>query len=127
MVGVVLWQKAASADVPTSVVCSTIKAGSLFAVGQAAGLISAKVAALTTEVLRAMLLTQLRFDCVVLVIGGIMCAGTSVSTHFLSAQANATEQAGRTTSKRSEKHEAKTKRAANATVEQDRERATRHS
>src|SRR5262245_21181582 len=59
---VVLSQSVASAGVPTSVVSSTIKAASLFAAGQAAatGLISAKVAALTVGVLKAMLVSKLK-------------------------------------------------------------------
>ena len=109
---------AASACVPTSLLVSTIKAATLFAAGQAAtvGLISVEVAALTKGVLTAMLLTQLRFVCVVLLIGGIVCTGTSVSTHFLSARANGTEQADRITSKPPDKDESKTTRAANPTV-----------
>ena len=65
----VLSQNAASAGVPTSVVSSTIKAASLFAAGQAAatGVISAKVAALTEGVLKAMLLTKLKIATAVLV------------------------------------------------------------
>jgi hypothetical protein len=66
----------------------------------------------------------LRFVGVVLLIGGIVCAGTSVSAHFLSVQANGTEQADRATSKTPEKDESKTDRAATPTVKQDRGQAT---
>ena len=51
----VLSQTVASASVPTSVVASTIKAASLLAAGKAAGVVSAKVAALTEGVVKAML------------------------------------------------------------------------
>src|SRR5262249_39096309 len=54
----VLAQNAASASAPTSVVCSTIKAASLFAAGQAAA--TAKVAALTEGVIKAMLFSKLK-------------------------------------------------------------------
>jgi hypothetical protein len=49
-----------SAGVPNSVVDSTIKAASRFAAGQAVGVISIKVAALTEGVLKTMLLTKLK-------------------------------------------------------------------
>src|SRR6266851_83003 len=52
-----LSQSAAFACVPTSLVSSTVKAASLLAVGQATGVISVKVAALTEGVLKTMLLT----------------------------------------------------------------------
>ena len=57
----VLSQNAASAGVPASVVSSTIKAASLLAAGSdGTGVISAKVAALTEGVLKAMLMTKLK-------------------------------------------------------------------
>ena len=73
----VLSQNAASAGVPTSVVSSTIKAASLFAAGQAAatGVISAKVAALTEGVLKAMLLTKLKIPLTV----AVALTGTGVA------------------------------------------------
>jgi RNA polymerase sigma factor (sigma-70 family) len=55
-----LSQNVASAGVPTSVVSSTIKAATLFAVGQTAGVVSVKAAALTEGVLKTMLLTKLK-------------------------------------------------------------------
>jgi RNA polymerase sigma factor (sigma-70 family) len=57
----VLSQKAASGCMPTSVVCSTIKAVSLVAAGNAAaGAVSIKVAALTKGVVKAMFVTKLK-------------------------------------------------------------------
>jgi uncharacterized protein (TIGR03067 family) len=58
----VLSQEVASAGVPAAVASSAIKSASLFAAGQAAatGAISAKAAALTEGVLKAMLLTKLK-------------------------------------------------------------------
>jgi RNA polymerase sigma factor (sigma-70 family) len=119
-------QNGATASVPPSVVSSTIKAASLLAAGQAAtaGLISVEVAALTRGVLTTMLLTKLRLVFVVLLIGGIAATGTSVSTRFFGAQANATEQAHKTTSKTLAKDESKAIQAANPTVKQDSGRPT---
>jgi uncharacterized protein (TIGR03067 family) len=58
----VLSQNGASAGVPTSVVSATIQAATLYAAGPtgAAGVISAKVAALTEGMLKTMLLTKLK-------------------------------------------------------------------
>jgi RNA polymerase sigma factor (sigma-70 family) len=58
----VLSQQAVSADVPSSVVHSTIKAASLLAAGKAAGAgaISLKVVALTEGLIKAMFLTKLK-------------------------------------------------------------------
>ena len=59
-VAAVLSQSAASASVPPSVVSSTIKAASVFAAGQAAGVVPARVAALAKGALKAMLLCKLK-------------------------------------------------------------------
>jgi len=63
-----LSQNAASAGMPTSLVGTTVKAASVFAAGQAAaaGVLSAKVAALTEGVLKSMLLTKLKIATAVL-------------------------------------------------------------
>jgi RNA polymerase sigma factor (sigma-70 family) len=62
-----LSQQVASAGVPASVMSSTVKAVTLVAAGQAtAGLISARVAALTEGVMRTMLLTKLKIATAVL-------------------------------------------------------------
>jgi WD40 repeat protein len=66
-----LSQGAASACVPSPLMGSTVKAATLLAAGQAApaGLISAKVAALTEGVLKTMLLTKLKIATAVLLVG----------------------------------------------------------
>jgi RNA polymerase sigma factor (sigma-70 family) len=56
----ILAQNVACASVPASVVSSTIKAASLFPAGQAAGVISVKVAALTEGVVKAMFVTRIK-------------------------------------------------------------------
>jgi RNA polymerase sigma factor (sigma-70 family) len=79
----VLAQNAASAGVPTSVVSSTIKAASLFAAGQgaAAGVTSARVAALTKGVLKTMFLTRVTIATAVLLAVGALGTGAGWLTH----------------------------------------------
>src|SRR5262249_43199863 len=77
----VLGPNAASASVPTSGLCSTMKAASLFAGGKATagGLISAKVAALTEGVLTNMMLIKLKIATVVLVVVAVLGAAVGTS------------------------------------------------
>ncbi len=82
----VLSQKMASASVPSSVVSSTIKAASTFAAGQATGLISIKVAALTEGVLKAMLFTKLKVIAVVLIFGFLATGATILSSRTAAGQ-----------------------------------------
>jgi RNA polymerase sigma factor (sigma-70 family) len=72
-----LAQSAASASAPAPLVASTIQAASLFAAGQAAaaGLLSAKVVALTEGVLKTMLLTKLKTVTAVLLVLGMVGFG----------------------------------------------------
>jgi RNA polymerase sigma factor (sigma-70 family) len=76
----VLSQNVAPADVPTPVVSSTSKAASVFAAGQAAGVISVRVAALTDGVLRAMFVNKIKVGLgVLLVLAVCLCGiGTAV-------------------------------------------------
>jgi RNA polymerase sigma factor (sigma-70 family) len=66
----VLTQKTALATLPATLVSSTIKAAALVAVGQIAaeGVISAKVATLTGEVMKTMLLTKLKTIAAIVVV-----------------------------------------------------------
>jgi RNA polymerase sigma factor (sigma-70 family) len=80
LLAVVLAQNAAAAGVPASVASSTITAASLVAAGEAtaAGVISARVAALTEGVLKAMLPNKLTGVLVALVlVGAALVGGTS--------------------------------------------------
>src|SRR5579871_3589516 len=78
----VLTEKVASASVPASVVSSTIKAASLFAAGQAAtGAISAKVAALTEGVLKAMLLTKIKLVTALIFVLVLTCGAGMLASH----------------------------------------------
>jgi RNA polymerase sigma factor (sigma-70 family) len=88
---VVLSQNVASPGVPTSVMSSTIKAASLLAAGQAAGMISVKVAALTEGVLNTMFLTKLKTATAVLLVMAVGIAG--VGAGGLLHQTEAAEQA----------------------------------
>jgi RNA polymerase sigma factor (sigma-70 family) len=74
----VLAQRTASASAPSSVVLATVKATRLFAAGEpAAGLISARVAALTERVLQAMLLSKFRIVVAVLLLVSVVGIGVS--------------------------------------------------
>ena len=66
----VVSQNAASAAVPTSLMSSTVKAAAMIAAGQAtvAGVVPAKVAALTEGVMKAMLLSKLKAATMLLVV-----------------------------------------------------------
>jgi RNA polymerase sigma factor (sigma-70 family) len=84
----VLSQTVASASVPPAVVSSTIKVVMLVATGQTAatGLVSAKVAALTEGVLKAMLMSKLKaVVAVVLVLGFIVTGATVLSCRTAAA------------------------------------------
>jgi RNA polymerase sigma factor (sigma-70 family) len=83
----VLAEVPTSAGVPTSVVSSTIEAATLIAVGQAAttGMVSAKVAALTESVLKAMLLAKLRTTTLVLMVLGMAAFGGGLLTQQMAA------------------------------------------
>jgi RNA polymerase sigma factor (sigma-70 family) len=74
-----LSQNAASACVPSPLVGATVKAAVLLAAGQAApaGLVSAKVAALTEGVLKTMLLTKLKIATAVLLVG-VLAGGAAM-------------------------------------------------
>ena len=78
----VLAQNAASASAPTSVMCSTIKAASLFAAGQATAtaVVSAKVAALTKGVMKAMLFRKLKTAIAIVLILGFGTIGATILT-----------------------------------------------
>jgi RNA polymerase sigma-70 factor (ECF subfamily) len=99
--GAMVLSQGASADVPASVVSSTIKAASLFAVGQAAvtGTISVKVAVLTEGVLKTMLLSKLKIATAVLMTAAALsgAAGLAYQTQArettLKAETTAAEPA----------------------------------
>jgi len=84
--GAVFSQNLARASVPTSVVCSTIKAACLLAAGLAAGVISNEVAALTQGVLRTMLLTKLKIVGTALLAVFVLALGTATLMPRTSAQ-----------------------------------------
>jgi predicted DNA-binding protein (UPF0251 family) len=69
-VAAVLLAGAASGSAPPALVASTIKAASLLAAGQAAGVVSVKVAALTAGMVKAMFVTKIKSVLAVLLIVG---------------------------------------------------------
>ncbi len=86
----VLSPGAASAGVPAPLLISTVKAAMRVAAGPAAatGVISAKVAALTEGVLKAMLLMKLKTATTICLAVGVLAAGAGLlSHHALAAQA----------------------------------------
>jgi RNA polymerase sigma factor (sigma-70 family) len=74
-VGVALGQNVASASMPNGLVASTVKAGLLFAAGEAIGTLSVTVSALTEKVVKTMLLTKLKNAITVLVIVAVLGIG----------------------------------------------------
>jgi len=93
-----LARNVASADVPNSVMSSTISAANLAATGQAvaAGAISPTVVALTDGVLKAMLMNKLRAVVVLVLVLGFMVTGAGMLNYGMAAQGDqprATEKA----------------------------------
>lgn len=78
--------QAASAEVPAAVVWNTVKAANGLAAGQAASVVSARVAALTEGVLKTMLLQKLKIVAVVLVIVALLGTGTRLLTYRTQAE-----------------------------------------
>jgi hypothetical protein len=72
-----LSQKAAPASVPPALMVSTVRAASLVAVGEAAGVIPAQVAGLTEGVVRAMAIGELRTAAVVALVGVLGAAAVT--------------------------------------------------
>jgi RNA polymerase sigma factor (sigma-70 family) len=90
----VLSQNVGSAGVPPSVVSSTIKAATLFAAGQAAGMISVKVAALTEGVLKTMLFTNLKVV-MLLLVAAALCGTAGLIYQTQAAEQPTTQEAAR--------------------------------
>jgi RNA polymerase sigma factor (sigma-70 family) len=65
----------ASASAPPALVASTIKAASLLAAGQAASIVTAKVAALTDGVMKAMFMTKIKSVLAVVLVVGLALGG----------------------------------------------------
>jgi RNA polymerase sigma factor (sigma-70 family) len=93
-----LFQNAASACVPSPLVGSTVKAAILLAAGQAApaGLVSAKVAALTEGVLKTMLLTKLKIATAVLLVGVLAGGAAMLALPPLATGQTEARKAGKT-------------------------------
>jgi len=81
-VAAMLTDKAASANVPSAVLSSTIKAAALVTAGQGtANVLSVKVVSLTTGVLRTMFVNKVTVATTVLLALGFLTAGGSILTH----------------------------------------------
>ena len=83
----VVSQNAASADVPASLVRSTVKAATMMAAGKAAvaGVVPAKVAILMEGVMKSMLLTRLSDAATGLLVLGVVIFGGGLYTHCTAA------------------------------------------
>jgi hypothetical protein len=77
-VAAVLSAGLASGSAPPALVASTIKAASLLAAGQAAGVVSAKIAALTEGVVQAMFVTKIKSVLAVVLVVGLALAGAGL-------------------------------------------------
>jgi predicted DNA-binding protein (UPF0251 family) len=84
-VAAILSAGSASASAPPALVASTIKAASLLAAGRAAGVVSAKVAALTEAVVKTMFVSKLKAAFSVVLILGIMATGATLLTYRAAA------------------------------------------
>src|SRR5438270_6675826 len=67
-----------AAPAPPALVASTIKAASLLAAGRAAGVISAKVAALTEGMVKAMFVTKMKSVLAVVLVVGLAIGGIGI-------------------------------------------------
>jgi RNA polymerase sigma factor (sigma-70 family) len=76
-VAAVLSAGPASASAPPALVASTIKAASLLAAGQTAGVVSSTVADLTEGVVKAMFVTEIKSVLAVVLVVGLALAGTA--------------------------------------------------
>jgi RNA polymerase sigma factor (sigma-70 family) len=84
---VAMSQNAATASVPGSLLFATVKAARMSAAGKAAtGVVSAKVAALTEGVLKAMFLTKLKIATVVLLVVVILGVATGAYTFAVAGE-----------------------------------------
>jgi RNA polymerase sigma factor (sigma-70 family) len=77
-VAAVLSAGSASASAPPALVASTIRAASLLAAGQAAGVVSAKVAALTEGVVKAMFVTKIKSVLTVVLVLAALAGGAGL-------------------------------------------------
>ncbi len=84
-VAAVLSAGSASASAPPALVASTIKAASLLAAGQAAGVVTAKVAALTEGVVKAMFVSKIKATLSVVLILCCVATGVTLLTYHTAA------------------------------------------
>jgi RNA polymerase sigma factor (sigma-70 family) len=90
----VLSAGSASASAPLSLVASTIKAASLLAAGQAADIVSAKVAALTERVVKAMFVSKTRSLLAVVLVVGLALGGIGAGIGLFAHSAAVAQQTG---------------------------------
>jgi hypothetical protein len=112
-VAAVLSAGSASASAPPALVASTIKAASLLAAGQAAGVVTAKVAALTEGVMKAMFVTKIKSVMAVVLVFGLVLGGIGLNVGLSTNSVGVAQQPGnkeksKGDEKKAEKEESKT-------------------
>jgi RNA polymerase sigma factor (sigma-70 family) len=93
-VAAVLSAGSASASAPPALVASTIKAAGLLAAGQVAGVVSAKVAALTEGVVKAMFVSKTKGVLAVVLVVGLALGGTGAGIGLSTHSAAVAQQTG---------------------------------
>jgi uncharacterized protein (TIGR03067 family) len=90
----VVSQNVAAASVPTALMGSTVKAATMIAVGQAtvAGVVPAKVAALTEGVMKAMLVTKLKTVTAALLVVASVGIGAGLLSHSTTVAARTADE-----------------------------------
>lgn len=114
-----LAQESASAGAPTRLIGSTAQAASLFAARRAAtaGLISAKVAALTGEVLKVMLLSKMKFAAaMVLMVSALAAGGTGLAYWARATEPTSQEEQQRLSAQKEKLNDARVQAERGTTV-----------
>jgi RNA polymerase sigma factor (sigma-70 family) len=93
-VAVALSAASASASAPSALVASTIKAASLLAAGRAAGVVSAKVAALTEGVVKAMFMTKMKGVLAGVLVVGVTLGGIGAGVSLFTNRGAVAQQPG---------------------------------
>jgi RNA polymerase sigma factor (sigma-70 family) len=83
-----------AASAPPALVASTIQVASLLAAGQAAGIVTAKVAALTDGVVQAMFVTKIKSVLAVVLLAGLALGGIGVGVGLSTHSAAVAQQPG---------------------------------
>jgi RNA polymerase sigma factor (sigma-70 family) len=92
--GALVVLSAGSASAPPALVASTIRAASLLAAGRAAGVVSAKVAALTEGTVKAMFVSNIKSVLAVVVVVGLTLSGVGAGVGLFTNPVAVAQQSG---------------------------------